>query len=78
MHQGRLNIARRGGLCSVLAVEFGQRRFAAGLGGESLFDLSGVFGDRLTAAVGILRWPRDGTLLTREDCRGVEDPGANR
>jgi hypothetical protein len=62
----------------VLGAEFGPRRVRAGLGSQSLLDFAGVFVDRLTAPLRVLRLPCDGAMLTREDRGGVEDPGANR
>jgi hypothetical protein len=61
----------------VLGSELGHRR-GGGLGGEAVFDLMGVLVEGLAAASGLLGLLGHSAMLTREDGRRVEDPGANR
>jgi hypothetical protein len=53
----------------VLGTQFGERRIGAGLGSEALLDFSGVFVDRLTATLRILR-----LLSTAHRKSGLEFP----
>jgi hypothetical protein len=61
----------------ILDAEFGHGR-VVGITVEPLLNLDGVVVDRLAAALGLFSLASDGAVLTGEDGRGVEDPGADR